>query len=178
MFQTVISQPEISRPLQGIHDTQSEFEGNEKLMTAVYRIDPQRSLLYYLFYGRCPSTELSAIVKSASQDPDVWITRHIIFDVLDGDLEIELDEVRAALFINREMNAQGWYMNKLALLTDNLALGIFGKSYELLAIGLPVEVRVFPSIAACLPWLELESHHEQVAMLRADILRQVKAIRQ
>ncbi len=98
----------------------------------------------------------------------------IIINLLDCDLEVDMKGIKNAISRNRELNSTGWELEKTAILTHNFLLETFSKTYELMAIDLPVKIKTFSSVEASLGWLDLFQHQAVVHNIDEELHRQLK----
>lgn len=122
---------------------------------------PEWGLLYYHFQGYCTSAETVKATQEATQNyPRGQLMT--VFDLLEGELDIERVDVRQIIIENKRLFDSGIITTHAAILTQNKSLEIFLKAFELLMVGVPTKINTFVSLTDGLEWLGLTEHGREL----------------
>src|ERR1044071_8379670 len=125
---------------------------------------PMWGLLYYHFQGYCTSAETVRVVQEATQE---YSGKHLvtIFDLLEGELDIEQLDVTRIIEMNKRLSERGIITTHAAILTQSRSVEILAKAIELIAFNVPTKISAFPSLLDGLKWLGLVKHEQELKEL-------------
>lgn len=143
-------------------------------MTATYRIDSSLNLIYYAGYGTCTSREFLEIERNAFRDPLRMHEMKIILDLRNTVIDVDLDDLRALVAINKQLLKEGRQLEKTAIISVNSYMTTLNELFKLMADDMPVKAGVFNQLKDAVLWLELSYAEEQINQLSNFILEELK----
>lgn len=121
---------------------------------------PEWGLFYYHFQGYCTSAEMVNAIEEAVRKP---LDRAVaIFDLLDGDLDMERRDIVETIAINKRLFENEKITTHVAVLTKSHTLEIFVKALELMSISEQTKLNAFSSLKDGLTWLGLAEHEQEL----------------
>lgn len=129
---------------------------------------PAWRLLYYHFQGYCTSAETVKATQEATLEyPGGQLVT--VFDLLEGELDIEQQDVKQIMAINKRLFENGTNTTHAAILTQNQTLEIFLRAFELIMVDVPTKISTFSSLTDGLAWIGLSEHEQELGKLLNDI---------
>lgn len=121
---------------------------------------PELGLFYYHLKGICTSAELVQALEYGTSEP---IPRAVaIFDFLDGDLDVEAQDISKIIKINKQLYDRGLITTHGAVLTHNRTIQLFINAIELLAFKEQIELKIFTTLNEGIAWLKLSEHETEI----------------
>jgi hypothetical protein len=146
--------------------------GSRKVMPINYIIEPTFNLLYYAGTGLCTGAELLQAERAAFQDARRVPGMKIIIDVLSAELDLDLQDLKNAVELNKQLTKEGHNLEMTAVITNNRFFETLGDAFRLLGFELPIKLGVFNTVKDALRWLELSEHEEQINKLLEGFKKQ------
>lgn len=140
-------------------------------MTILYKIEPTLNLIYYAGFGLCTSSEFLDMERTASKDPLRNTEMKIILDVRYTELDIDIEDLRTLVALNRKLIKDGRKPEMTAIISFNKYINILEETYHLLADGLSIKINIFNQIKDALVWLSLSNEEEQVEQISRSLLQ-------
>ena len=101
--------------------------------------------------------------RRSSQDEYRRPGMKIIADIRFAELDIDLDDIRGLIELNKNRMQQGFEPEMTAFLTRSSRFGNIGDIFQALADGLPVKLRIFHNLRDTVKWLELSDAEEEIS---------------
>lgn len=143
-------------------------------MTVTYRIDSSLNLIYYAGYGTCTSKDFLEAERNAFRDPLRMKEMKVILDLRHTAVDVDLDDLRALVEINKQFLKEGRPLEKTAVISVNSYMTTLNKLFHLMADDIPIKAGVFNQLKDALLWLELSNAEEPVNKLSSLILEELK----
>ncbi len=140
-------------------------------MTILYKIEPTLNLVYYAGFGLCTSGEFLDVEKTASKDPLRNTEMKIIIDVRYAELDIDIEDLRTLVALNRKLIKDGHQPEMTAVVSFNKYMNVLEETYHLLADGLSVKINIFNQIKDALVWLGLSNEEAQIEQIGRSLLQ-------
>lgn len=141
-----------------------------KKMTVLYKIEPNLKLIYYAGFGLCTSSEILHAKRSAFKDPLRTIEMKIILDIRYAELDVDIEDMRTLVEMNRELIKSGQKPEKTAVVSFNKYINILEETFQLLAEGLPLKTGIFNQIKDAIKWLELSHAEMEINQISKSLL--------
>lgn len=143
-------------------------------MTVTYKIESNLNLIYYAGCGFCDSKEFLEAERIAFNDPLRARNMKVILDLRHAKLDVDLDDLRALIALNKQLLKEGHTLEQTAILSLNSYMTTLENLFHLMADNLPIKTGVFNQLKDALLWLELSYAEEQVNQLSNLILEELK----
>jgi len=115
---------------------------------------------YYLLQGYCTSAELVKAIQEATLRP---LERAVtVFDLLEGELDMEQEDIKQIIAINKRLFESGKINTHAAILTQSQTLKLFGEAFELMSSNQQTKLNSFLSLKDGLAWLGLAEHEYEL----------------
>ncbi|MFN8382330.1 MAG: hypothetical protein U0V02_10340 [Anaerolineales bacterium] len=98
----------------------------------------------------------------------------VILDLRHAKLDVDLDDLRALIALNKQLLKEGHTLEQTAILSLNSYMTTLENLFHLMADNLPIKTGVFNQLKDALLWLELSYAEEQVNQLSNLILEELK----
>jgi len=141
-------------------------------MPVLYKIDPTIKLIYYAGFGLCSGSEFLSAERSTFNDPMRVPEMKIILDVRYAELNVELQEIRALLSLNRQLVKNGHQPEKTAIISMNNFLNTSAEAFRLMGDGIPLQLSIFNYPRDALKWLGLKEGEDQVLQISQSLLQE------
>ena len=124
---------------------------------------PEWGLFYYRLRGCCTSAELLEAIREVTLHPlDRAVT---IFDILEGDLDMDQQDMKQIITLNKRLFERGKITTHAAVLTQSRTLEIFVKAFEMLSFDEQIKLSTFPALENGLAWLGLAEREPELREL-------------
>ncbi len=138
-------------------------------MTVLYKIEPNLKLIYYAGFGLCTSGELLNAKKAAFNDPLRIREMNVILDLRYAELDVDIEDMRTLVELNREWIKGGRKPNKTAIISFNKYINILEDTFQLLAEGLSIKTSVFNQVKDAIKWLELSHVETEISQISKSL---------
>jgi hypothetical protein len=95
----------------------------------------------------------------------------IILDTQSAELDIDLQDIRNLIALNRQLMREGHALEMTAIVTRNKFFQTLGDAIQLLADGIPLKMGIFHTLQDAVQWLELSESEDQIIQIR-DMLKE------
>jgi len=128
---------------------------------------PEWRLFYYHLQGICTSAELVQALEYGTSEP---IPRAVaIFDFLDGDLDVEVQDISKVIKINKQLYERGLITTHGVVLTQNRTIQLLVNAIELLSFKEQIELKIFNTLDEGITWLNLSEHEAEIHEIREHL---------
>lgn len=143
-------------------------------MHFLFHIDPELQITYLKIYRHCLLGDLAKLATSSGNAARPR-AKLMIFDFLDGDLEIDLDAMNAFIGFIKDLEHVGFEREPSAVLTNNHLVASFFESFELMVDTKTEIVRVFKTLDEALAWGGVQEHALRIHEIRNQLLERLRA---
>jgi hypothetical protein len=136
-----------------------------------YKIEPDLNLICYVGTGLCTGAELLKIEREAFHDTLRTSGMKIIVDIQSAEMDIDLQDIRDLIALNKQLMQEGHVLEMTALITHNKFFQTLGDAIQLLADGIPLKMGIFHTMQDAIQWLGLSESENQIIQIR-DTLKE------
>lgn len=141
-------------------------------MAILYKIVPDIKLIYYAAFDLCSGGDLLNAERNAFNDPMRVPDMKIIVDTRYAELNVDLQEIRDLLSLNRQLVKDGHQPEKTVIISMNNFLNTFAEAIRLMGDGIPLQLSIFNHPKDALKWLELTEAEDQVLQIGQSLLQE------
>jgi hypothetical protein len=142
-------------------------------MAFIFHVDPEFQITYLKIYQHCLLSDLAGVALSPmnAKRPKA---RLMLFDFLDGDLEIELEAMKTFSTFIKDLDQSGFEMEPTAILTNNKLVASFFESFDLMVNAKDELRKAFSTLDEALTWFGMLEHAQAIHQIRAQLLEQLR----
>lgn len=144
------------------------------IMTVLYKIDSNLSLIYYAGFGLCAGNDILAKEREAFKNHLRVPEMKIVMDLRFAELDISLQDIRDLIELNRQLINNGYKLEKTAVISKDTFLTTFGETIRLMADKLPLEMNLFSFPRDAANWLGLAGAEETIEQIGISLLQEYK----
>lgn len=143
-------------------------------MPFIFQIDPEIQITYLKIYRHCLLGDLARLATSPRNTTRPR-AKLMIFDFLDGDLEIEPEAMHSFTGFIQGLEQTGFEREPSAVLTNNKRIASFFGAFELI-VNSPTEyLAVFDTLDEAIVWYGMQEHIQRIHHLRDQLLERLRA---
>jgi len=143
-------------------------------MPFIFHIDPEIQLTYLKIYRHCLFGDLARLAASPKNTTRPR-AKLMIFDFLDGDLEIDLDATHAFTRFIKGLEQTNFEREPSAVLTNNELLASFFGTFELIVDSKAEYLAVFGTLDEAIAWYGMQEHTHRIHAIRDQLLERLRA---
>jgi hypothetical protein len=143
-------------------------------MPFIFHVEPEIQVTYLKIYQHCLLSDLARVAASPvnTERPRVKL---MIFDFLDGELEIELEAMQAFTKFILDLDQAGFEMEPTAILTNDPLIASFFNTFDLIVNAQDGLRQVFATLDEALAWFKMLDHAERIHQIRSQLLERLRA---